>query len=63
MDNIKHDLEVLHDKFQSYITIADSFDDDHMEQRNAWMAKAGKVVGRILELEEQIRKEQGNDGK
>ena len=61
MDDIKQELNELHSKYQSYLTIADSFDDDHMEQRNAWMAKAGKIVGRILELEEQIRKENGND--
>ena len=63
MDHIKQELSELHIKYQSYITIADSFDDDHLEQKNAWMAKAGKIVGRILELEEQIRKENGDDDK
>ena len=61
MDNIKNDLKLLHEKYQSYLTIADSFDDDHMEQRNAWMAKTGKIFVRILELEEQIRKEAEDD--
>ena len=64
MDNIKHDLEVLHDKFQSYITIADSFDDDHMEQRNAWMNKAG-FVARLIAYVEELKKlkEAADDGK
>lgn len=53
MNDIKHDLASLDDKFQSYITIADSFDEERMEQRNAWMAKAdfvGRLIGYLEEL-------------
>lgn len=64
MKDIKHDLELLHEKYQSYITIADSFDDEHMEQRNAWMNKAGFVARLIAYLEAyQKIKEAEDDGK
>ena len=62
MDNIKHDLAILDDKYQSYITIADSFDDEHMEQRNAWMDKAHNIAMQIAELEEQMKKECESNG-
>ena len=63
MDNIKHDLEVLHDKFQSYITIADSFDEWHRGQRNAWMEKAGFVARLIDYLEEYMKMKEAEDDK
>ena len=64
MDPLKKDLELLHEKYQSYITIADSFDDEHMEQRNAWMNKAGFVARLIAYLEELKKmKEASDDGK
>ena len=63
MENIKHDLAFLDDKYQSYITIADSFDEDHMEQRNAWMAKAD-FVGRLIRyLEELMKLKEAEDDK
>ena len=61
MENIKHDLELLHEKYQSYITIADSFDDEHMEQRNAWMEKAGFVARLIAYLEELEKMKEAED--
>lgn len=64
MKDIKHDLELLHEKYQSYITIADSFDDEHMEQRNAWMNKAAFVARLIAYLEAyQKMKESEDDGR
>lgn len=63
MKDIKHDLAILDDKFQSYITIADSFDEDHMEQRNTWMAKAD-FVGRLIRyLEELMKLKEAEDDK
>lgn len=64
MKDIKHDLELLHEKYQSYITIADSFDDWHAGQRKAWMNKAGFVARLIAYLEAyQKMKEAEDDGK
>lgn len=64
MDNIKHDLELLHEKYQSYITVADSFDDEYSWQREAWMNKAG-FVARLIEYVEELKnlKEVADDGK
>lgn len=63
MKDIKHDLELLHEKYQSYITIADSFDEEHMEQRNAWMNKAGFVARLIAYLEEYQKMKEAEDDK
>ena len=63
MKDIKYDLELLHEKYQSYITIADSFDDEHMEQRNAWMNKAGFVARLIAYLEEYQKMKEAEDDK
>lgn len=63
MDHIKQDLSELHNKYQSYITIADSFDDEHMEQRNAWMNKAGFVSRLISYLEEYQKMKEAEDDK
>ena len=52
MENIKHDLELLHEKYQSYITVADSFDDEYSWQKEAWMHKANFVGRLIVYLEE-----------
>ena len=63
MDDIKQELNELHTKYQSYLIIADSFDDDHMEQRNAWMAKAD-FVGRLIRyLEELMKLKEAEDDK
>lgn len=62
MKDIKHDLAILDDKYQSYITIADSFDDEHMEQRNAWMNKAG-FVARLINYVEAYKRILEDDGK
>lgn len=63
MKDIKHDLAILNDKYQSYITIADSFDDEHMEQRNAWMDKANFVSRLISYLEEYQKMKEAEDDK
>lgn len=63
MKDIKHDLELLHEKYQSYITIADSFDEEHMEQKNAWMNKAGFVARLIAYLEEYMKMKEAEDDK
>ena len=63
MKDLKHDLELLHEKYQSYITIADSFDDEHMEQRNAWMNKAGFVARLIAYLEAYQKMKEAEDDK
>ena len=63
MKDIKHDLAILDDKYQSYITIADSFDEEHMEQRSAWMEKAGFVSRLIAYLEEYQKMKEAEDDK
>ena len=63
MENIKHDLELLHEKYQSYITIADSFDDWHKGQRKAWMEKAGFVARLIAYLEAYMKMKEAEDDK
>ena len=64
MKDIKHDLEILHEKYQSYITVADSFDDEFSWQKEAWMNKAGFVSRLISYVEDYMRmKEAEDDGK
>jgi len=40
MDQLKKDLEVIKQKFNDCTTIADSFDQDHEQQRIAWLKKS-----------------------
>ena len=63
MDNLKHDLELLHEKYQSYITVADSFDDEYSWQREAWMNKAGFVARLITYLEDYKKMKEVEDDK
>ena len=63
MDHIKHDLAFLDDKYQSYLTIADSFDEWHRGQRNAWMEKAGFVARLISYLEAYMKMKEAEDDK
>ena len=60
MENIKHDLELLHEKYQSYITVADSFDDEYSWQKEAWMNKAS-FVSRLINYVEEYMKMKGQE--
>ena len=63
MKDLKHDLELLHEKYQSYITVADSFDDGFPWQKEAWMHKAGFVARLIAYLEEYQKMKEAEDDK
>ena len=63
MDNIKKDLELLHEKYQSYIIVADSFDNEYSWQKEAWMHKAWFVARLISYVEEYMKMKEAEDDK